>query len=575
MGALKEKLEMRPRRMPDRSSWGRRPRLLLVLLNLVLGACGASTSSLRKVERHVIERHPAARTTKPSLGVFEAPEGGVAVLVTTDCSEQATIEVTHHYDVTREPSMSMPLWVLLASAPAALGGMCFLERRDDATGLTTPLCPTPVAGAAFGTAGAVLLAALVDQLVAIDGSISQTRTESEAIKNRCPVAEAGVRIGSISKATDKDGSARFGRAELLGSSSPVGGLALRLPGATDFESGDGGMLLAHLERARTRSEEEKATAQAEHLDEARRRTQADRGQTDEESACRAVGATRAPDPGYFARSTRLSATSTPTADAPTRLIEAAAVLGNIVCSGTTWVVARTFDGPVFIQRSGLMDRREKKDDLLRLAKQEMKSGSSAEARQLLLRAAELDQTDTQPQTLFRANCRTSVQAALRGSRAARQRGHPDEGGVLLDEVADCIEEQRAVVANERVALQQAVERLEAAARREQVKTLVKDARTALGEHFAGDSTALERAGAFSEELVALGSGRVLLGHGTTAAGVACMVRGIRAMFECVDRCGLMPVCRTDTAKCVVRLVATEGTCPHECVHRVKRADFCQ
>lgn len=455
MDSLKEKLEMGARRMPDRSSWGRRPRLVLVLLGLGLSACGASTSSLRKVERHVIERHPAARTTKPSLGVFEAPEGGVAVLVTKDCSELQTIEVTHLYDVTREPSMSLPLWVLLAAAPAALGGTCFLERRNDATGLTTPVCPIPVAGAAFGTAGAVLLAALVDQLVAIDGSISQTRTESEAIKNRCPVAEAGVRIGSLTKATDKDGSARFERDELLASSSPLGGLALRMPGATEFEPGDGGLLLVHLERARTLSDGEKATAPAERIDEARRGPQADRGQTDEESACRAVGATRAPDPGYFARSTRLSATSTLTADAPTRWIEAAAVLGNIVCSGTTWVVARTFDGPVFIQRSGLMDRREKKDDLVRLAKQEMKSGSSAEARQLLLRAAELDPSDPQALNLFRANCRSAVQAALRDSKAARQRGHPEESGGFLDDVADCLDVDATAVGQERSAVQQA------------------------------------------------------------------------------------------------------------------------
>jgi hypothetical protein len=221
------------------------------------------------------------------------------------------------------------------------------------------------------------------------------------------------------------------------------------------------MLLAHLERARTLSDGEKATAPAERIDEARRGTQADRGQTDEESACRAAGATRAADPGYFARSTRLSATSTPTADAPTRWIEAAAVLGNIVCSGATWVVARTFDGPVFIQRSGLMDRREKKDDLVRLAKQEMKSGSSADARQLLLQAIQLDASDTQLPRLFREACRAAVTIALRGAAASRKTGNVEEGSQLLDEVADCGQEQQPAIASERKKLKEAADRRDA------------------------------------------------------------------------------------------------------------------
>jgi hypothetical protein len=160
--ALKEKLEMGARQMPDPSSCTRRPQLVLVLLGLGLSACGASTSSLRKVERRVIDRHPAARTTKPSLRVFEAPEGGVAVLVTKDCSEQATIEVTHHYDVTREPSMSMPLWGLLAAARRSADasrapGRC--DRAHDAAMSTTG------GGRRARYRGRSPPAALVDQLL--------------------------------------------------------------------------------------------------------------------------------------------------------------------------------------------------------------------------------------------------------------------------------------------------------------------------------------------------------------------------------------------------------------------------
>lgn len=198
------------------------PAYAALVAGVLLTSCISTSRHLVRSERGPeLARTPVKRTGLVHVD-FALAEGNLKAIVKRSCDQRVTFEETRSFEIERNPAAPFLLWAGASLTPAAVGGVCLLPvAGNQGVRAEATLCSPPVTTSVFGAAGAILLAGIIDQILAVDGSEIEQSIETEIQPERCALAGAVVRIGTVKGETGKDGTVAFTFDEITASETDV------------------------------------------------------------------------------------------------------------------------------------------------------------------------------------------------------------------------------------------------------------------------------------------------------------------------------------------------------------------